>query len=70
MDHAQEENRNFELFCTSFDMRLTFLKSILQKDFDLFLVSIGIYVLWLVLNGLLPKGSSPKEYFTFSKELT
>lgn len=51
------ENRNFELICTSFDMIITFLISILQKDFDPFLVGNGRCALWLVLNGLLPMES-------------
>ncbi len=51
-------------------MIITFLISILQKDFDPFLVGNERCAPWLVPNGLLPMESSPKEYFIFSQELT
>ena len=51
-------------------MIIAFLISILQKDFDPFLVGNGRCVPWLVLNGLLPRESSPKVFFIFAKELT
>lgn len=64
------EIQNAESSYKPFGMILTFLELILQKDFDLFLVGIKIYVIEPVLNELLQVESLLKEFFIFFIELT